>query len=291
MFDPSAVFGVAASPVPKEQPKAAPSASDSGTRMFDPSAVFGGATPAAATKPAAAPKPTAASDSGTRMFDPSAVFGSAPSAAPSTPAAAPKPPVSASDSGTRMFDPSAVFGASAAPPPAKKEEPKAAPAPEGATRMFDPSAVFGAPVAKPKAPAKESVRDSSKKAADDFIAGKLPAEFRDAPTKVQRSLEELLGRKAQEAAKKSKESEEPPTPGRPGVITLMFDSYGKRIEHAEAAASPPAADSRPQAGTPDKATKMISSADLSAFFAAEESDSDNHPDKDSTKSDPPRNRK
>ncbi len=235
-----------------------PQAVAAATRMFDPSAVFDSA--AAPVAPAAKEQPAPPQDGATRIFDPSAVFGAAeaPPETSSQPAAAP-----ASDSATRMFDPSAVFGA-AAPAPAKSAPPAAPREADGATRMFDPTAVFGAPAPKPKTPPKEeSVYDSSKRAAEDFISGRLPAEFRDAPIKVQRSLEELLGRKAEQPDVK-------PTPGRPGVITLMFDAYGKRIEQSEGnrhaeVNQPPAPSLEPATG----ATKMISSADLSVYFAAD----------------------
>lgn len=149
--------------------------------------------------------------------------------------------------------------------------------------MFDPSAVFGAAVSQPKPAAPLPARDltdSAKRAAEAFISGKLPPEFRDAPRNVQRSLEELLGKKADEP-------DVQPTPGRPGVITLMFDAYGKRIDRSEGAAAPP--DKKPAVNAHDGSTKIISSADLSAMFAAQAGaapPSEPDPDKKSDSSSP-----
>ena len=134
--------------------------------------------------------------------------------------------------------------------------------------MFDPSAVFGAPAAKPKvAPPEESPLDSSKRAADEFIHGRLPAEFRSAPTKVQRSPEEFLGGKPQAGPKNVE-----PTPGRPGVITLLFDAYGKRVENTDGSTPAAPVDKSVPPETAEEsnagATKMFSSSDLSGFFGA-----------------------
>ncbi len=253
-IDPFAAFSApAASAKPSAPPDAPPGGS--ATRMFDPSAVFG-ASAAASAKEAPAP----VQDGATRMFDPSAVFG-----APAAPKAKGKdaPPPSP-EGGTRMFDPSAVFGAPAA------AEAKQAPAVvEGATRMFDPSAVFGAPAAKPKvAPREEAPSDSSRKAADEFISGRLPAEFRSAPTKVQRSPEEFFGTKPHAGP-----IEVEPTSGRPGAITLLFDAYGRRTDNANGSTPAAPVDKPVPPGTAEEsnsgATKMFSSSDLSGFFAAE----------------------
>ena len=251
-----------APPAKPPEPAADPAASGGATRLFDPSAVFGpGAVAASAAKASPEPsKPAPPQDGATRMFDPSAVFGAA-----ATPAPPPKPPAAANDGATRMFDPSAVFGM-AAPAPPKPAAPPAPPAPaqDGATRMFDPSAVFGVAAPKPKesAPPSRELSDSAKRAAEAFISGKLPEEFRNAPRNVQRSLEELLG-------KKPAEPDVEPTPGRPGVITLMFDSYGKRIEQSEASQPPANKQPAPPPNPNDSSTKIISSADLSAMFAAQ----------------------
>lgn len=232
------------------------------TRLFDPSAVFGPAAVAASAAAASPERPKSApvQDGATRMFDPSAVFGAA--------APAPQPaPAPANDGSTRMFDPSAVFGNTAPVAPKPVAPPPVAPPNDSATRMFDPSAVFGAapPPPKPAAPASPPSReltDSAKRAAEAFISGKLPEEFRNAPRNVQRSLEELLGRKPEEP-------DVQPTPGRPGVITLMFDAYGKRIEQAETSESGPPPEKPSPASTHDGSTKIISSADLSAMFASQ----------------------
>ena len=255
-----AFFRLQTAPSPNSRPSE-PAPTAGATRTFDPSAVFGSAAP----QPADAhekPTPLPAQDGATRIFDPHAVFGTA---------AVPEPAeAAAASAATRMFDPSAVFGTSVpAAAPSKPAPP--APAQDGATRIFDPSAIFGAPAANPGAPIKEKVKelsDSSKRAAEDFISGRLPPEFRDAPVKVQRSLEELLGRKAADRDKKEKQVQ--PTPRRPGAITLMFDAYGKRIESTEPSSTPDR-DKAPPASEEAEAhvTKLISSADLSAFFAAE----------------------
>ena len=223
---------------PAAPPPAAakPPAAAAATRMFDPSAVFGGAGPAAPA--AAAPKP---GEGATRMFDPSAIFGGA---APASPKQASVPPATpAADGGaTRMFDPAAIFGppaVSAAEPapkpaeaPAKTPPPKTPPPFEKRTTpALDANAIFG--LAKASAasstPAPQESSAPSKPAGEFTRRFELPTQFRSAPTRVQRAPEEFPTVKTPELSRGEWES---PTPERPGVVTLMFEEYGRRLDAA-----------------------------------------------------------
>lgn len=222
-------------------------ASDGATRMFDPAAMFGG-TPSTESSASAAAAP---SDSATRMFDPSAIFGGSPQ-----PAAAP-------DAGaTKMFDPSAVFGGQpSSPSPATP----ASPAPEPARKTPPPRS--NRPLTDPFANLKSALERAAGNTAAPPSASKpeggeftrrfeLPKEFRNAPTRVDRT----------QAPPPSPEHHKGPE-GDKGIFTLMMEAYGQRVDQADEVNPPaPSASETPNS---DGSTRMF---DPSALFAGAPSD-------------------
>ncbi len=241
----------AAKPAPAPAPAKphAPPASDGATRMFDPSAMFGSAPTEAA--PASTPPPTG--DGATRMFDPAAIFGGSPSAP------APAPEAGA----TKMFDPSAMFGGapsepapSAAPPASSRKTPS--PHSSGPKRTTDPFADLKGALERASASASPAPAEPSKesKSSGEFTRRfELPKQFRNAPTRVDRT----------KGTSTPPEPHQKPPDGDKGVLTLMMEAYAERVDQPDGQApAPPAAPGTTASGS-DGATRMF---DPSALFGA-----------------------
>ncbi len=247
----------AAKPAPP--PSSTKSSSDGATRMFDPAAMFGGMPPADVPQPP--PPPTG--DGATRMFDPSAIFGGAPAA-------------SADAGSTKMFDPSAVFGGA---PSSPSTAGAATPSPAAARNTPPPASSTHRPITDPFANLKSALERAAGSAPSQSGPAKssggeftrrfeLPKQFRNAPTRVDRTS-------APASHPKQPKGEE----GDKGAFTLMMEAYGERVDQVEGPAQSPAT-------TPnsDGATRMF---DPSALFGGAGTGATSGPNTDPATPEPP----